>query len=122
MRKEFRNYQKKRNMTLSMLLDANREVAMYKQLFVKQSVNAQINKRRAMLEAMYGDYYADLLEWVSDYIFLQNWEDDKLRTKIEEFRAYRRKEYEKLIKEQQKLSKLEVNMNGGEKTVDVKYP
>ena len=26
---------------------------------------------------------------ISDYILLQNWEDDKLRAKIEEFRAYR---------------------------------
>ncbi len=48
-----------------------------------------------------------------------NWEDDKLMAKIEKFRAYRRKEYERLVKEQQKLRKLEVNINGRKKTVDV---
>ena len=88
-------------------------------LFERQSVNAQIYKRLIKLEELGGDYYYDLLEWISDYIFLQDWEDDKLRAKIEEFRTYRRKEYEKLEIEQQKLRKLEVNMNGWKKVVDV---
>ncbi len=119
MKKKFRNRQGKSNLSLSMVLNANREVVMYKQLFEKQNVNAQIYKRRIKLEELGGDYYYDLLEWISDYIFLQNWEDDKLRAKIEEFRAYRRKEYEKLEIEQQKLRKLEVNINGRKKVVDV---
>lgn len=76
-------------------------------------------KRRIKLEELGGDYYYDLLEWISDYIFLQDWEDDKLMAKIEEFRAYRRKEYEKLVKEQQKLRKLDVYMNGRKRIVDV---
>ena len=50
---------------------------------------------------------------------MQNWEDDKLRAKIEEFRAYRHKAYKRLVNEQQILRKLEVNMNGRKKTVDV---
>ena len=121
MKKGFRKKLGKRDMSLSMVLNANREVGMYKQLYVEQSVNAQICKRRIMLEELDGDYYYDLLEWITDYIFLQNWEDDKLRAKIEEFRAYRRKQYEKLENEQQKLRKLEVNMNGRKKIVDVRY-
>lgn len=116
MKKRFRNRQRKGDLSLSMVMDANREVVMYRLLFEKQSVNSQIYKRRIKLEE---DYYYDLLEWISDYIFLQDWEDDKLRTKIEEFRAYRRKAYEKLVEEQQKLRKLEVNMNGRKKVVDV---
>lgn len=119
MKKRFRNMQRKRNMALPVVMNANCEVVMYKQLFEKQSVNAQIYKRRIKLEELGEDYYYDLLEWISDYIFLQNWEDDKLRAKIEEFRAYRQKEYEKLVKEQQKLRRLDVNMNGRKKTVDV---
>ncbi len=119
MKKKFRNRQGKSNLSLSMVLNANREVVMYKQLFEKQNVNTQICKRRIKLEELGGDYYYDLLEWISDYILFQNWEDDKLRAKIEEFRAYRRKEYEKLEIEQQKLRKLEVNMNGRKKVVDV---
>ena len=119
MKKRFRNKQWKRNMALPVVMNANCEVVMYKQLFEKQSVNAQIYKRRIKLEELGGDYYYDLLEWISDYIFLQNWEDNKLRAKIEEYRAYRQKAYEKLVKEQQKLRKLEVNMNGRKKTVDV---
>ena len=119
MKKKFRNKQGKANLSLSMVMNANCEVVMYKQLFEKQSVNAQILKRRVKLEELGGDYYSDLLEWISDYIFLQDWEDDKLMAKIEKFRAYRRKEYEKLVKEQQKLRKLEVNINGRKKTVDV---
>ena len=119
MKKKFRNRQGKGNSTLSMVMNANCEVVMYKQLFEKQSVNAQIYKRRIMLEELGGDYYYDLLEWISDYIMFQNWEDDKLRTKLEEFRAYRQKAYEKLIEEQMKLRKLEVNINGRKKVVDV---
>ena len=119
MKKKFRNRQGKGFLSLSMVMNANCEVVMYKQLFKKQSVNAQIYKRRIKLEELGGDYYYDLLEWISDYIFLHDWEDDKLREKIEEFRAYRRKEYEKLVKEQQKLRKLEINMNGRKKVVDV---
>ena len=119
MKKGFRNKSGKRNMSLSMVLNANREVAMYKQLYVKQSVNAQISKRRIKLEELDGDYYYDLLEWISDYIFLQNWKDEKLMAKIEEFRAYRQKQYDRLIEERQKLRKLEVNINGRKKVVDV---
>ena len=119
MKKKFRNRQGKGNSTLSMVMNANCEVVMYKQLFEKQSVNAQIYKRRIKLEELGGDYYYDLLEWISDYIMFQNWEDDKLRTKLEEFRAYRQKAYEKLIEEQMKLRKLEVNINGRKKVVDV---
>lgn len=119
MKKKFRNKQGKANLSLSMVMNANCEVVMYKQLFEKQSVNAQILKRRVKLEELGGDYYYDLLEWISDYIFLQDWEDDELMAKIEKFRAYRRKEYEKLVKEQQKLRNLEVNINGRKKTVDV---
>lgn len=119
MKKKFRNKQGKANLSLSMVMNANCEVVMYKQLFEKQSVNAQILKRRVKLEELGGDYYYDLLEWISEYIFLQDWEDDKLMAKIEKFRAYRRKEYEKLVKEQQKLRNLEVNINGRKKTVDV---
>ena len=117
--KKIKNKQGKANLSLSMVMDANYEVVMYKQLFEKQSVNAQILKRRVKLEELGGDYYYDLLEWISEYIFLQDWEDDELMAKIEKFRAYRRKEYEKLVKEQQKLRKLEVNINGRKKTVDV---
>ena len=102
-----------------MVMNANCEVVMYKQLFEKQSVNSQIYKRRMKLEELGGDYYYDLLEWLSDYIFLLDCEDDKLRAKIEEFRAYRRKAYDKLIEEQEKLRKLEINMNGRKKVVDV---
>lgn len=112
MKKRFRNRHGKGILSLSMVMNVNREVVMYKQLFEKQCVNSQIYKRRMKLEELGGDYYYDLLEWISDYIFLQDWKDDKLRAKIEEFRAYRRKEYEKLENEQQKLRKLEVNMNG----------
>ena len=119
MKKKFRNKQGKANLSLSMVMNANCEVVMYKQLFEKQSVNAQILKRRVKLEELGGDYYYDLLEWISEYIFLQDWEDDELMAKIEKFRTYRRKEYEKLVKEQQKLRKLEFNMNGRKKTVDV---
>ena len=93
MKKRFRNIQGKGNLSLSMVMNANCEVVMYKQLYEEQSVEAQIYKRRIKLEKLGGDYYYDLLEWISDYIFLQNWEDDKLMAKIEEFRAYRRKEY-----------------------------
>ena len=39
---------------LSMVLKANREVSKYKQLLDKQSVNAQIIKRRIMLEELDG--------------------------------------------------------------------
>ena len=119
MKKRFRNRHGKGILSLSMVMNVNREVVMYKQFFEKQSVKAQIYKRRIKLEELGCDYYYDLLEWISDYIFLQDWKDDKLRTKIEEFRAYRRKEYEKLENEQQKLRKLEVNMNGRKKTVNV---
>lgn len=110
MKKKFRNKQGKANLSLSMVMNANCAV---------ESVNAQILKRRVKLEELGGDYYYDLLEWISEYIFLQDWEDDKLMAKIEKFRAYRRKEYEKLVKEQQKLRKLEVNINGRKKIVDV---
>ena len=119
MKKKIRNRQGKGNLSLSMVMNANCEVVMYKQLFEKQSVNAQIYKRRIKMEELGSDYYYDLLEWISDYIFLQNWEDDKLMAKIEEFRAYRKKEYEKLEMELQELRKLEVNMNGRKKVVDV---
>ena len=119
MKKRFRNRQGKGNSALSMVMNANCEVVMYKQLFEKQSVNSQIYKRRMKLEELGGDYYYDLLEWLSDYIFLLDCEDDKLRAKIEEFRAYRRKAYDKLIEEQEKLRKLEINMNGRKKVVDV---
>ena len=119
MKKKFRNRQGKGNLSLPMVMNANREVVMYKQLFEKQSVNAQIYKRRIKMEKLGSDYYYDLLEWISDYIFLQNWDDDKLRAKIEEFRAYRQRQYEKLTKEQQKLRKFEVNMNGRKKVLDV---
>ena len=119
MKKKNRNMQGKRNLDLSTVLNANREVIMYKQLLVKQSVDAQIFKRRAMSEELDGDYYADLLEWISDYIFLQNWKDEKLMTKIEEFRAYRHKQYEKLLTEQGKLRTLEVNIKGRKKIVEV---
>lgn len=119
MKKRFRNRQGKGNSALSMVMNANCEVVMYKQLFEEQSVNSQIYKRRMKLEELGSDYYYDLLEWISDYIMFQNWKDDKLRAKIEEFRAYRRKEYEKLEIEQQKLRKLEVNMNGRKRVVDV---
>lgn len=119
MKKIFRNRQGKGNLSLPMVMNANCEVVMYKQLYVKQSVNAQIYKRLIKLEELGGDYYYDLLEWISDYIFLHDWEDDKLEAKIEEFRAYRHKAYEKLEIEQQKLRKLEVNMNGRKKVVDV---
>lgn len=93
---------------LSMVLKANREVSKYKQLLDKQSVNAQIIKRRIMLEELDGDYYADLLEWISDYIFLQRWNDDKLMAKIEEFRAYRQKKYDELVIEREKLRNLDL--------------
>ena len=119
MKKGFRNKLGKRNVSLSMVLNANREVGMYKQLYAKQSVNAQISKRRIKLEELDGDYYYDLLEWISDYIFLQNWKDEKLMAKIEEFRVYRQKQYDRLIEERQKLRKLEVNINGRKKVVDV---
>lgn len=119
MKKKFRNRQGKGNLSLPMVMNANREVVMYKQLYEEQSVNAQIYKRRIKMEELGSDYYYDLLEWISDYIFLQNWDDDKLRAKIEEFRAYRQRQYEKLTKEQQKLRKLEVNMNGRKKVLDV---
>ena len=119
MKKKFRNRQGKGNLSLSMVMNANCEAVMYKRLYEKQSVNAQIYKRRVKLEELGGDFYYDLLEWITDYVFLQNWEDDKLRAKIEEFRAYRKRAYEKLEDEQQKLRKLEVNMNGRKKVVDV---
>jgi len=119
MKKKFRNRQGKGNLSLPMVMNANREVVMYKQLFEKQSVNAQIYNRRIKMEELGSDYYYDLLEWISDYIFFQNWDDDKLRAKIEEFRAYRQRQYEKLTKEQQKLRKFEVNMNGRKKVLDV---
>ena len=119
MKKKFRNKQGKGNLSLSMVMNANCEVVMYKRLYEEQSVNAQIYKRRIKFEELGEDYYYDLLEWISDYIFLQNWEDDKLSAKIEEFRAYRRKAYEKLIEEQENLRKLEINMNGRKKVVDV---
>ena len=119
MKKRFRNRQGKGNLSLSMVMNVNREVVMYKKLFEEKRVNAQIYKRRIKMEELGSDYYYDLLEWISDYIFLQNWEDDKLMRKIEEFRAYRHKAYERLEIEQQKLRKLEVNMNGRKKVVDV---
>ena len=119
MKKKFRNRQGKGNLSLPMVMNANREVVMYKQLFEKQSVNAQIYERCIKIEELGSDYYYDLLEWISDYIFLQNWEDDKLMAKIEEFRSYRQRQYEKLTKEQQKLRKFEVNMNGRKKVLDV---
>ena len=116
MKEEVINKQGKHN---SDVLNLKREVSMYKQLLDKQSVNAQIDKRRIMMEELDGDYYADLLEWISDYIFLQNWKDEKLMAKIEEFRVYRQKQYDRLIEERQKLRKLEVNINGRKKVVDV---
>ena len=119
MKKKFRNKQGKGNLSLSMVMNANCEVVMYKRLYEEQSVNAQIYKRRIKFEELGEDFYYDLLEWISDYIFLQNWKDEKLMRKIEEFRAYRHKAYERLEIEQQKLRKLEVNMNGRKKTVDV---
>ena len=119
MKKRFRNQIGKRYSDLSMVLNANREVVVCKQLFAKQKINTQIFKRRMMLEELDGNYYADLLEWISDYIFLQNWKDENLMRKIEEYRAYRHKEYEKLITEHEKLRKLEVNINGRKKVVDV---
>ena len=81
---------------------------MYKQLLDKQSVNAQIDKRRIMMEELDGDYYADFLEWISDYIFLQRWNDDKLMAKIEEFRAYRQRKYDELVSEREKLRNLDL--------------
>lgn len=62
MKKGFRNKLGKRNVSLSMVLNANREVGMYKQLYAKQSVNAQISKRRIKLEELDGDYYFRKLE------------------------------------------------------------
>ena len=103
MKKRIRNQIGKRYSDLSMVLNANRDVVMYKQLLDKQKVNAQIIERQMMLEKLDGDYYADLLEWISDYIFLQNWKDENLMRKIEEYRAYRHRAYEKLIVEQEKL-------------------
>lgn len=88
MKKKFRNRQGKSNLSLSMVLNANREVVMYKQLFEKQNVNAQIYKRRIKLEELGGDYYYDLLEWISDYIFLllkycqRNWSLRRLNKRI----------------------------------------
>lgn len=121
MKKRIRNQIGKRYLDLSLVLNANREVAIYKQLLDMQKVNTQIFERQVMLEKLDGDYYADLLEWISDYIFLQNWKNEDLMRKIEEFRAYRHKEYEKLIVEQEKIRKLEININGRKKVVDV-YP
>lgn len=119
MKKRLRNRLGKGNLSLSMVMNVNREVVMYKQLYEKKSVNAQIYKRLIKLEELGEDYYSDLLEWISDYILLQNWENVKLMAKIDEFRVYRKKAYEKLVTEQQELRKLEVNMNGRKKVVDV---
>ena len=119
MKKRIRNQIERRYLNLSMVLNANRKVAMYKQLLEKQKVNTQIYKRRMMLEELDGGYNADLLEWISDYIFLQIRKDENLMRKIEEFRAYRQRKHEKLIAEQEKLRKLEVNINGRKKIVDV---
>lgn len=119
MKKRIRNQIGKRYSNLSMVLNANREVVIYKQLLDMQKISAQIYERRMKLEELDGDYYADLLEWISDYIFLQNWKDENLTRKIEEYRAYRHKEYEKLITEHENLRKLEVNINGRKKVVDV---
>ena len=46
MKKKFRNKQGKGNLSLSMVMNANCEVVMYKRLYEEQSVNAQIYKRR----------------------------------------------------------------------------
>lgn len=119
MNKVVRKRQGKRYPDLSMVLNANRETAMYKQLFVKQNIDAQILKRRLMMEELDGDYCADLLEWISDYIFFQSWKDDKLTEKIKEFRAYRRREYDKLLINREELRRLEVNVNGRKQVVDV---
>ena len=105
MKEEVINKQGKHN---SDVLKLKREVSMYKQLLDKQSVNAQIDKRRIMMEELDGDYYADLLEWISDYIFLQRWNDDKLMAKIEEFRAYRQRKYDELVSEREKLRNLDL--------------
>lgn len=119
MKKKNRNQIGKRYTNLSVVFNANREVVIYKQLLDMQKINAQIFKRRIMLEELDGDYHADLLEWISDYIFLQNWKDENLMRKIEEYRAYRHRAYDKLIIEQEKLRKLEININGRKKVVDV---
>ena len=105
MKEEVINKQGKHN---SDVLNLKREVSMYKQLLDKQSVNAQIDKRRIMMEELDGDYYADLLEWISDYIFLQRWNDDKLMAMIEEFRAYRQRKYDELVSEREKLRNLDL--------------
>ena len=63
MKEEVINKQVKHN---SDVLNLKREVSKYKQLLDKQSINAQIDKRRIMMEELDGDYYSDLLEWISD--------------------------------------------------------
>ena len=54
MKKRFRNRLGKGNLSLSMVMNVNRVVAMYEQLYEKQNVKAQIYKRRIKLEELGG--------------------------------------------------------------------
>ena len=91
MKKQLRNRQGKHGLSLPMMSKARREASKFKCLYIEQSINVQIEKRRTKLERMDCYLFATLLEWISDYILLQDWKDEKLMAKIEEYRAFRQR-------------------------------
>ena len=76
-----------------------REASKLKQMFLEQCVKGHMEKRRAELES---DFYSDLMEWVSDYIFPEL-KTEELREKVEEFREFRERRYNVLLSERQEL-------------------
>ena len=119
MKKQLRNRQGKRSLSLPMMSKARREASKFKRLYIEQSINVQIEKRRTKLERMDCYLFATLLEWISDYILLQNWKDENLMAKIEEYRAFRQRKVEQSFKECQELRKLEIDVYGRHMVFDV---
>ena len=100
-------------------MKSKKDARKYQRLFADAIICCQIEKRRTKLEELNGDFYSNMLEWITDYIFTKNWKDEELKAKIEEFRAFRHRKYEELFKEREELRNLELVVNGHHKQFEV---
>ena len=97
---------------LPQLKKYRKDARKYKRLHADAEIRCLIEKRRIKLERLEGDMYASMLEWISDYIFLQDWKDKELMAVIEKFRDFRKKRYKDFLDERQKLRILELTFDG----------
>ena len=104
---------------LPQLMKYRQDARMFKRLYIEQGMNYCAEKQRSRLERLETGYYAGLVEWITDNIFLKELTTDELRTMTAEFSAVRQRQYKELLRKREELRTLAVEAAGKSKVITI---